>query len=372
MLYRALIDASPNAIMVSDLNFKIVLCNRQAAQLHGVEDPAKLIGHDIFERLSAGAAATAVKRARELLQSGTVDDTFECEIRRWDGSAFPAEISASFITDPEGKPLVFRCVLRDITERKEVENELQSSEQRYRQLFERNLVGLYRTDEEGRILDCNDALATLLGCESREELLGSRATDFYFDVADRQDVLRKLDERSGLTNQELRLRRKDGTPIWVLESATRIEWESGEDGAKRGHEDEGRMGSGSGRGIVLEGTLVDITQRKRAEEALRESEERFHLVTRATNDVIYDYDMVAGQVWWNEGLETQLGYDPAEAKVGLEWWLERLHPADRQRAHSSLLTAIENGEQYWSRNIGFGAPKQRTRENTRIFWIGAT
>ncbi len=132
-------------------------------------------------------------------------------------------------------------------------------EQRYRVLFEHNLAGVYRTTLDGRILDCNESLVSMLGYGSREELLSCRALDLYLAPADREAFLARLRKTGVLTNSELRLRRKDGTPIHILENVLLVSDEAG-------------------AATIIQGTMVDITERKRTEEALRESEQRYRVL----------------------------------------------------------------------------------------------
>jgi PAS domain S-box-containing protein len=130
--------------------------------------------------------------------------------------------------------------------------ELESSEQRYRLLFERSLAGVHRTVLGGHILDCNDAYSRIFGFNSREEQLSHREHDIYLSSVDREAFAAMLKEQRTLTNFERCLRRKDNNPVWVLENATFLE---GNDGAPS----------------VVEGTLIDITARKRAETELRQA-----------------------------------------------------------------------------------------------------
>jgi two-component system, cell cycle sensor histidine kinase and response regulator CckA len=94
-----------------------------------------------------------------------------------------------------------------------------------------------------------------------------------------------------------------------------------------------------------------ITERKRAEEALRQSEERFRLVALVTNDVLWDWDLAKGRVSWTEGLRAW-GYDPADASRHDGWWRERVHPDDLAAAETDLHQAIEAG-QSWSAEYRF-------------------
>jgi PAS domain S-box-containing protein len=129
-------------------------------------------------------------------------------------------------------------------------------EQRHRMLFEQNVAGVYCTTLAGKILDCNDSMAQMLGYESRRELMSSPATALYFGKPDRDAFLARLKKTGVLTNSELRLRRKDGTAIHILENVCLMEDEA--------HEP-----------TIIQGTMVDITERKLAEEALQENERKY-------------------------------------------------------------------------------------------------
>lgn len=127
------------------------------------------------------------------------------------------------------------------------------AEQRYCLLFQQSLAGIYTTTLDGRILDGNDAMAAMLGYESRADLMSRRASDLYFEGSDRRDFLRRLRKSGKLMNSECRLKRKDGTAVFVLENVSLAPDENG-------------------RPRILHGNTVDITDRKLAEEALRKSE----------------------------------------------------------------------------------------------------
>ena len=91
----------------------------------------------------------------------------------------------------------------------------------------------------------------------------------------------------------------------------------------------------------------EIEQRQRHELALRQSEERFQLIARATNDAVWDWDLVNDRVWWNEGVQTLFGYALDEVGTNAAWWYERIHPADRERVVTHIRTAIGSHETFW-------------------------
>jgi PAS domain S-box-containing protein len=88
--------------------------------------------------------------------------------------------------------------------------------ERYRLLFERNVAGVFRSTRDGRILDCNDALAACFGYASREEMMTKSTWDLYVDRADRTALLEKLSTGEALTNVRLRFKKKDGSPMTGL------------------------------------------------------------------------------------------------------------------------------------------------------------
>jgi diguanylate cyclase (GGDEF)-like protein/PAS domain S-box-containing protein len=174
----------------------------------------------------------------------------EYRVLRRDGSLLHWHHSGTLLPGTGGQPTLCIGTVTDVSGRRQVEEALRLSEKRYRTLFERNLAGVYRSTLEGRILDCNESFARIFGYASREEVLRQAAWDFYLKPEDRQAAVAKLLERQSLTNYEVCLKRKDGSLVWVLESENLIE---GPDG----------------RLSVIEGTAIDITERKRAEEQVK-------------------------------------------------------------------------------------------------------
>lgn len=91
----------------------------------------------------------------------------------------------------------------------------------------------------------------------------------------------------------------------------------------------------------------DITERKQAEEVARLSNERFKLIARATNDVIWDWNLVTNKVWWNDNYQNLFGYSPGPTAPGPESWTDHIHPADRERVVKGIHAVIEGKDVNW-------------------------
>ena len=131
-----------------------------------------------------------------------------------------------------------------LTERQRAEQASRAAEERHRLLFERNLAGIFRSQRDGRILECNTALVHLLGYSSPEQLLAHNAKEFYTDPAARERLMKLLQPGVIVSNHELEWQRADGRRIWVLVNVREVV---------------------EGVAKYLEGVVIDITDRKRAE-----------------------------------------------------------------------------------------------------------
>ncbi len=131
-------------------------------------------------------------------------------------------------------------------ERKAAEAAMRASERRYRLLFERGLAGVYRMTADGCILECNQALASLLGYPSPGEVRGLGPAELFVNPTERQAGLERLRAEHIAVNQEVRMRRRDDTSIWVLLNESLVEE--------------------AGAPPIVDGSLIDITDRKVAEE----------------------------------------------------------------------------------------------------------
>lgn len=99
--------------------------------------------------------------------------------------------------------------------------------------------------------------------------------------------------------------------------------------------------------------VKDISEKRRARKALEDSEERFRLLSKATNDAIWDWDLETDTLWWNEGLETIFGYRPNDVDVASGFWSSRIHPDDRDSVGAGIQHALKSDAEQWSAEYRF-------------------
>jgi len=161
-----------------------------------------------------------------------------------DGTQKFVSAHANVELDKSGNPIRLRGTLQDITERKKAEDEIKRNEKRYRELFEDNITGVYVTTLDGKILDCNNAFYKMLGYSNKDEILKINIENFYKVKQNREYFLKKLKEKGCLINNEVQLKKKDGSIIWVLKNVNLVD------------------------GSTIQGTIIDITEKKEAEKKI--------------------------------------------------------------------------------------------------------
>ncbi len=184
------------------------------------------------------------------------------------------------ILDDSGELLGYRGVDKDITDRKWAEEKLKKNEEKYRLIFESFHDVYYRTDKNGVITEISPSVFNQAGYRP-EEVINHQVTDFYSNPDDRDVLMKKLREDGFANDYELSLMTKDGRKIEASVNARILRDENG-------------------KSIGVEGVLRDITERKRAEAALRKSEERFRNIFTKSPIGIELYDTLGNLIEANE------------------------------------------------------------------------
>jgi PAS domain S-box-containing protein len=292
--FRSIVNSSPMGLhmyrLEPDGRLIFTGANPAADAILGV-DCRTFIGKTIEEAFPPLTGTEVPDRYREAASRGTPWHVEQIEYQ--DQLIRGAYEVHAFQTAPKTVTVMFL----DITDRKRAEEALRASEERYRELFERNLAAVYRSTPDGRILDCNEAFANLLGCGSRSEALSRPAPDYYPTAAERDTLLEELRSLREIRNRELMLERFDGKPVWVLANMSLVKDNSG------------------GAGII-EGTMIDITERKRMEEQLLQAQ-KMEAVGRLAGGVAHDFNNLLQAMLGVTELSRHTGdtNEPATAKL---------------------------------------------------------
>jgi PAS domain S-box-containing protein len=222
--------------------------------------------------------------------------SFYYRIIRPDGKERIIHSRGRVATNEHGTPARMFGAAQDVTERKRAEDSLREAERKYRDIFENAGEGIFQSTPDGRYIAANPAFARMHGFVSAEELIRRRldiSRQIYVDPSRREEFKRQLEEQGAVRGFEHQVYRKDGSKIWISVNARAV---SGEQGAI----------------LYYEGTAQDITDRKRAEEALRESEERYRELFENAKDAIYVQDLGGVYISVNRAAEKLSGYDRKE------------------------------------------------------------
>jgi two-component system NtrC family sensor kinase len=283
-----------DGIVVFDQAFKIIFANQMASDITGIpkED---LIGRNFFTVIG--------KEDKEFLE-GTVTRGVgigeklctEMNILTPQGQVKDAEVCIALAKSETGEVKTY-AYIRDITDRKRFERDLRDSEEKLRNLFERVRHGLFISSKEGKFLDCNQALLDMLEYPTKEEFLKINiAQDLYVNPEDRKTLKERIEREGGVKDWEVEFKKKDGGRITVLLTGYPIKDEKGEV-------------------VGYQGINLDISERKRIENELREANEFFTNLIESSVDGIIVADMKGNISIFNKGAEALTGY-MAEEVIG--------------------------------------------------------
>lgn len=251
--YRELVETTNSVILRWDRQGTILFVNERGANLLGY-DAAELIGRSVTTILPE--VETTGRDLASMVQSILAHPEQHVsnlnENVRKDGTRIWIAWTNRAITDEEGTVREILAIGNDITPLKETEQALRESEKRFHRLFRDDLTGDYVSTREGQILLCNPAFAAIFGFSSAQEAVGSNMLEFFIDAAERDSLLETLEEHGNLANYQVWRKRRDGTPIHIVENLV------------------GRFND-QGELYEIQGYIFDDTERKHAEEELSRS-----------------------------------------------------------------------------------------------------
>jgi PAS domain S-box-containing protein len=326
--YSGLIENAKDIIYTHDLQGNYKSANKAAEGLTGYTQEELL-------RMNATqlVAKEYVHLSREMvewkLESQSQQKTsYELELLTKDGRRVPVEINSHLIYR-EGRPVAVQGIARDITQRRlfeaalrDSDEALRRSEEEYREIFDNATMGIYRSSREGRLVRANRALARILGYSSVAELLQCNLTTDIYSAPDERARLIAQGLPSGAEVLEVLWKKKNGSPIWIQLNAIAIKDESGNT-------------------VFFDGFVHEISERKEAETALRESEERYQRLVELSPDGIFVH--TDGHITFaNSSAVRLIGAPSAKSIIGKSVY--DFIDASQHLRLTERVTKLQNGE----------------------------
>ncbi|HRU93287.1 MAG TPA: PAS domain S-box protein [Candidatus Marinimicrobia bacterium] len=312
--YRLLFQTSPDLIAQIDKEGRFITANPAMTDSFGIS-AEELIGKTFFEVMPPDIAQHRLEMVRKALKEDKIQNFEDERGGKYYYNLFvPVKIS-------EQEEATVQVIARDITESKQMQNQLLESERKYRDLVENMAEGLITIDEQKIVTLVNSKICHMLEFKP-EEMVGKNIFDF-FDSKNQKILKQELVKRpEGTFSQyEITFTTKSGKQIPALIS-----------GAPN-FDEKGRF-----RGSYA--NVLDFTERKQAEEALRQSEEKYRLITETTSDLIslHTFDLNASYTYVSPSIKRIAGYEPEEL-LG-ESAFTYIHPEDRKGLLKILKTYV--------------------------------
>jgi two-component system NtrC family sensor kinase len=278
--FREILNAIEDGIYITREDYTVEFMNKAMIEHFGDG-----VGRKCYEVVNASEVMCPWCRAEQVFTKGEGTHS-EIYMPNKDRTYRIIEVP---ITNKDGSKLKLN-IYRDITARRDQELKLRATEQSYRRLFEHVGVGVYISTTEGRFIDANKALLEMLGYESKEEFLGlDIQKDLYNRPHDRVVFQNMMEKDGRVVNYQVEFKRKDGTPVPMLLTATV-------------YRDHARQIAG------YEGVCIDQSQIISMEKELKEAHDFLNNVIHSSPDAIIGATMQGTILTWNQGAEETLGY----------------------------------------------------------------
>jgi len=294
--YRTILETMQDAYFEVDLAGRFTFVNDAQCRITG-SPRERLIGMSNRQYTDETTAKTLYEIFHEIYRTGEPVTAFAFEYIKRDGTKAFNELSASLIRNAQGKPIGFRGISRDVTERKRSEEALRKSEEKYRTILESIAEGYFENDLHGNLTFVNNSLLEIYGY-TRDELLKLNYRQFM-DEENVQKVFQAYNKAytTGKPEKEIQYEiiRKDGTRRYLDNSVSPVR-------------------SADGTTVGFRGIARDITERKKVEEALRQSEEKYRTILASIEDGYAEFDLQGKITFFNNALPQILGYPTDELK----------------------------------------------------------
>lgn len=322
-LYKFIVEASPNALILVNSKQEIVFINQFAENLFQYSK-AELIGKKIEVLVPLQHRANHPQYTKQFLEnpvSRPMGKGRDLYALKKDGSEFPAEIALNE-TQINGEKYVLSAVV-DISERKKYEELITQNEYKLKTTFDIIDVGITITDEEGHIVDCNRAADHILAITKEQHLSRNYAgsewqivrPDFSPMPTEEFASVRALTENRHVLNVEMGIIKEENKITWIIVNAAPLNIK--------------------GYGVVV--TYFDITKQREFQNQLNRERQRLAGVIEGTNVGTWEWNVQTGETVFNERWAEMIGYSLEElSPVSIETWVKYAHPEDLKESEKRL------------------------------------
>ena len=325
-----IVESSYDAIITKSLDGIITSWNKGAEQIYGYS--AKEVLGKPISILDPSRLVEETKELIELIIQGDRIHHYETLRLRKDGTIINVSLTLSPVFDASGELTAISVIARDITKSKRAEEKLRENEERYRLVTEQTGQVVYEYDLRTDESSWAGAIEEVTGYSFEE--LQRFGKDFWIKNIHRIDTNNVGEEFQNVRmtgsrfREELRLRKKDGTCIYVENNGFCL----------TDHE---------GRPYGTIGMLKDITTAKIAENKLQENEKRYRIATEQTGQIVFDFNLETREVRWAGAIREVTGYDPEELEnLDKSVWIEHVHPEDRMKLLENLMKSFEEEKKF--------------------------
>lgn len=311
MHLKAIFDNAAVGIALLDSGFRFVRLNERGGELLGYKPGEAGEACRLTDRLPAAKEQYYRAKLAKFRSGGAREFCFEELFERKNGEKFWAQISLSFIGGSRNEPELIVCLIQDADERVKKSIELAKNESRLKSIIDNMTVAIGVTDLDGYVVEINELGLKLLGV-SIEEVRGTNFMQFFLPERmsfHRERIIRLLEKDIFVYNFEDWIVSKTGRKFWASLSLTLVFDENG-------------------KPVLASGVMADIDDRRKVEQALRESEERLKLALEASNDGLYDWNVRTNEVFLSDRYFTMCGYDPAGMPHTVDGTKMIIHPED--------------------------------------------
>jgi PAS domain S-box-containing protein len=321
--YRTFIETIQDGYYEVDLSGKYTFVNDVLCE-HLQYSKEELIGQDNRRYQTKENSKKAFQKFLEVYMTGNPIKALEMEVIRKDGSIQISEVSISLIRNAEGTPISFRGTSRDITGRKQMEEQLRQNEEKYRTIIENILEPYWENDLKGNLTFVNDAMCERMGY-TREKLIGLN----YQQFTDKEVAKKSFEAYNRIY--------RTGEPIRGIERAyTRKDGSNG-----FGELSISLIRDAEGKPSGFRSFSHDITERKQAEETIRQSEERYRTIIEQMEEGYFELDLAGNFTFVNDAQCINFGY-PREEFIGMNY--KQYADEKNVKALYRLFTGIYNTE----------------------------